>query len=175
MGGDTIQLDSLVEEIFNHPESIRQGNNLTPADKSVINPEDTWEIAFVNSISPQIFKIIDAVLTVDPKYFGNYMGYQKREWCAKQKDFLRRRYGREPTSEEIAADAKQNRLYERYKLCYLLEHPEQIVVNRTKYNRYEEIVGVFLAAACKADPNGRNYLEILDNFVNGAEEVEDDA
>lgn len=166
---ETIQLDAIVNEVLSDPDVFREGRRLTPEEKNVIKPDDFWEVSFVDAIPEQTFKIIDNVFLVHPRHFRDYVRYQKEEWCAKQKYLLGMKLGREPTNLEMIEDAEKHKNYERFKLCYLLEHPEQVQINPRLYNKYGHVVGLFLAGAGKLDPKGRDFFGIIEKTLTARE------
>ena len=152
----TMRLDELVDEMREHPDFFRTGANLSADKKSVINPEDIWEIAFIATIPDRkMLEIGSCFLYKSLKHYND----SQDVWLEKEKSFLREQLGRAPTSDELLDDAKKNQNFERYRLCYVLNFPKMMVLNMGNYRRYESSLCWFLAEAQNLHPKRYPYFE----------------
>jgi hypothetical protein len=153
----TMKLDELTVEIADNPDSFRRGDALSADTKAIIDPRDTWEIAFIHKMP------VGKVLTIgycfrqkDPVHYES----SQDKWVEKHIYFLGEKLGRMPTPEEILEDAKKHRTFENHKLCYVLNFPAWVMFS-SKYRSYERDLYWFLAGAQNLHPQHHPYFETI--------------
>lgn len=145
-------------------QMIQHGRNLDEAELRAIEPKDVWIVSLVDSLDTAEQDLIGkAFKSIN---FGDYVSVQRKVWYAKTKEFLRGRLGRDPTDDEVQGEYDLHHNSERYKLCYILENPENMVFIDHCRSLTFDFGSTFLVRAQRFDPRHYPYLErILDNTL----------
>lgn len=156
----SLSLDEVLEKAESNPDRIINGHDLTKEERSVIDPRDTWVVAYVHELPfRELVKIGHCFKAMDMKH---YMGLQKT-WFEKEMVLIGGRIKREPNQIELIEDAQHHKNMERYRLCYVLEFPHKVAFHMSHYskaeNRYD--TDVFLAEATKLHRIPFPYFEII--------------
>jgi len=139
------ELDAITELVLKKPDFFRNGENLPPEKRAVISLEDTWEISLINALSPE--DLVRIGNCFEPMDSTHYYHFQGNVWFEAQRVFLANRLGREPDSLEIISDARENRNFETFRLCYILNFPYKTRLNFDNYADFRELADGFLADA----------------------------
>lgn len=138
-------------------EFYRNGRNLDENERRMISDGHTWVVSFVNSLSKS--EQTDVGRAFFPIDRNHYLGLQISEWFGKEKRELRASLGREPSDEEVLLDCAAHRNSERFKLCYVLEHPEKVILMGDLYNKFKYMVDLFLADGERLHPQNFPYRD----------------
>lgn len=156
----SLSLDEFFERAEKNPDSIKNGHNLTANERGVIDPEDTWVVAYIQELPlEEMVRMGHCFRAMDMKH---YMGLQKK-WLEKEIILIGGRIHRRPDDIELIEDAQNFKNMERYRLCYVLEFPHKVAFHMHYYSRAENRydADVFLAEATKLHRIPFPYFELI--------------
>jgi len=136
---------------------LRQAGSLTFDERHVIKDDCAWVVAYVNSLSKKEQDNIGRAFCA--LSLGHYNLLQQTEWFETEKNELRARFGREPTEEEVGEDCAKHRNSPRFKLCYIIKHPDKVTIVEDIYKMFKPQVDKFLAIAQKLHPQSLPYAD----------------
>jgi hypothetical protein len=152
-------LDANLATARDNPQFFVCGHNLSDAERAVIRPRDTWEIALINSIATADQEAVQRCLA--PLHLLHYNGIQVREWFGTQKFLLGQLSGGAVEESILMLDAEKHRNLVRYRLCYTLNFPYKVALSTAPYAQARDAVDAFLAMAELLHPFGYPYYTVL--------------
>jgi|GEM_PF-2632798 len=156
-------LDDTIAIAQRDPQFFVNGQNLTDAQRAVIKPQDTWEIALIDSLHLADQEAIGRCFA--PLDLRHYNDVQVQEWFGTQKFLIARRTGGPVDETALIQDAEVHQNLVRYRLCYTLNFPFKIALNTIPYVRCRSAVDAFLATAELLHPFRYPYYTTL--WTNG--------